>query len=66
MKVDIQLHFTNPTTPFRCKGIVRRCKQEGEKYYNVGIEFEPLGELKYAFLDGKVSELIELEQKGQS
>ena len=65
-KVDIQLNFTNSTTPFRCRGVVVRSKQESEKFYNIGIQFEPLSELKSAFLDGQVSELIDLEQKGKS
>ena len=62
-KVDVQLNFTNPTTPFRCSGKVVRSLQETERYYNVGIEFDPLSELKSAFLDGKISELIEIEEK---
>jgi len=65
-KVDIQLNFTKQTTPFRCKGVVVRCVAEGDKFYNIGIQFEPLSELKLAFLDGKISELIALEQKGKS
>jgi len=63
-KVDVQLNFTNPTTPFRCKGVVVRCKKENAKFFNIGVQFDPLGELKQSFLDGKVSELIALEQKG--
>ena len=41
-------------------------QKESEKFYNIGIQFEPLSELKHAFLDGKISELIDLEQKGKS
>ena len=52
-KVDIELNFTNRPLPFRCHGTVVRCVKENEKFYNIGIEFEPLTELKYAFLDGK-------------
>ena len=63
--LDIQINFTNPTTPFKCKGTVVRCQPQ-EKSYNIGIQFEPLSELKYAFLDGKVSELIALEKEGKS
>ena len=62
-KVDVQLSFTNPTTPFKCRGVVMRCHRESEKFYNIGIQFEPLSELKLAFIEGKVSELIDLEQK---
>jgi c-di-GMP-binding flagellar brake protein YcgR len=65
-KADIQLHFTNPTTPFKCQGVVVRSKKESDKFYNIGIEFQPLSELKQAFIDGKISELIDLEQKGKS
>ena len=63
-KVSIQLNFHTPSTPFRCKGVVVRCKHDGDKMYNIGIQFEPLDELKAAFLDGKVSELLALDQKG--
>jgi hypothetical protein len=66
MKVDVQLNFTGSTTPFKCHGVVVRSVREDDKFYNIGIEFEPLTELKYAFLDGKISELIDLEQKGKS
>ena len=65
-KIDIQLQFTNTTTPFRCCGTVVRCINEGERSYNVAIQFEPLSELKFAFLDGKISEIIGLEEKGKS
>jgi hypothetical protein len=65
VKVDIQLQFTNTTTLFKCQGTVVRCKQENERFYNLGIQFEPLSELKAAFLEGKISEIIALEQKGQ-
>jgi hypothetical protein len=62
-KVDVQLQFTNSTTPFRCTGLVVRSVKESEKFYNIGVQFDPLNELKYAFLLGQVAELIELEQK---
>ncbi|MDE1921433.1 MAG: PilZ domain-containing protein [Candidatus Omnitrophica bacterium] len=65
-QVDIQVHFKNPTTPFKCRGIVVRSRKVSETQYDIGIQFEPLGELKSAFLDGKVSELIELENKRKS
>jgi hypothetical protein len=64
-KVDIQLNFINPTTPFKCRGTVVRSVFKGDKFYDTGIQFEPLNELKFAFLDGKVAELIALEQKGK-
>jgi len=65
-RVDIQLNFTAPSTPFKCKGTVVRSHKENEKFYNIGIQFDPLDEIKFAFLDGKVAELIELEKKGKS
>ncbi len=65
-KVDIQLNFTHSTTPLKCSGVVVRSVKESDKFYNIGIQFEPLSELKHAFLDGIVSDLIALEQKGKS
>ncbi len=65
-RVEIQLTFVNTTTPFKCRGVVVHCKQENEKFHKIGIQFEPLSELKYAFLEGKVAELLELEKKGKS
>ena len=65
-KLDIQLNFANTTTPFKCSGTVVRCNKERERYYNLGVQFDPLNELKYAFLNGQVSELIDLEKKGKS
>jgi hypothetical protein len=63
-KVDIQLQFTDETsTPFKCRGAVVRCQKQNNKYYDVGVQFEPLGELKHAFLDGKISELMALEKR---
>lgn len=65
-KVDIQLNFTDTKTPFRCRGVVVRSKQESERIYNIGIQFEPLSEPKQAFLAGKISEIVALAQKGKS
>ena len=65
-KVDIQLNFTNPSTPFRCSGVVVRVRKDSERYFNIGIEFAPLSELKFAFLDGKVAELIAFEEKSKN
>ncbi len=65
-KVDVQLNFTNTTAPFRCRGVVARSVQESERFYNIGIQFEPLSELKHAFLAEKISEIIDFEQKGKS
>ena len=66
VKVAIQLNFPHTTTPFRCNGVVVRCRKEGVRLHILGIQFDPLTELKHAYLDGKVSELIELEKKGKS
>ena len=65
-KVDIQLNFPQPTTPFRCTGVVVRYEQENEKSYKIGIQFDPLGDVKQAFLEGKIAEIIAAEQKGKS
>ncbi len=65
-RADIQLQFNKPSTPFKCSGVVVRSRPESDKYFNIGIQFEPLTELKLAFIEGKVSELIELEQKGKA
>jgi len=65
-KVDVQLNFAESSTPLRCKGVVVRSLRENEKFYNVGIQFEPLDELKSAFLNAQVNELIAQEQKGKS
>jgi len=65
-KVDMQLQFTNTTTPFRCRGVVVRSRQESERFYNIGIQFEPLSAFKHAFLDERISEIIDSEQKGKS
>jgi len=65
-KLDIQLTFANTTTPFKCTGRAVRCFKEKERYYNVGVQFDPLNELKNAFLLGQVSELLDLEKKGNS
>jgi hypothetical protein len=65
-KVDVQLSFTHSSTPLKCHGLVVRSIKENEKFYNIGIQFEPLSELKAAFLDGKIAELIDLEKKGNS
>jgi len=64
-KIDIQIDFTRQTIPFRCKGTVVRCQRDGDRFYNLGIEFEHLSELKSAFIEEKVSELISLEKKGK-
>jgi hypothetical protein len=64
-KVDIQLNFTD-TAPFRCQGVVLRSRRENEKIYNISIQFEPLNETKLAFIEKKISEILDLEQKGKN
>jgi len=65
-KIDIQLNFTGTTTPFKCSGRVVRCFKEKDRFYNLGVQFDPLNELKNAFLLGQVSELLDLEKKEKS
>jgi hypothetical protein len=65
-KADIILNFRNSTPSFSCNGVVVRSRKEREKFYNTGIKFDPLSASKRAFLDERVSELIDLEQKGKS
>ncbi len=64
IKIDIQIDFTDRMTPFRCKGVVVHCQQESNKDYNVGVRFESLTDLQRHFLERKISELINLENKG--
>jgi hypothetical protein len=64
-KVDIQLQFPGTTTPFRCHGKIVRCMPAEKGLHNIGIQFDPLSELKHAFLDGKISDIIALEPKGE-
>jgi len=42
-----------------------RCKDEGNKLYGIGIQFEALSEEKHVFMEAKVAELIRLEKKGK-
>ena len=63
-KVDLQIDFINPSTPFKCKGTVVHCEEEKNSFCT-GIHFEPLNELKQGFLGGKISEFMAAEQEGQ-
>ncbi len=65
-KVDILLTFADSTSPLKCRGVVVRSFKGEEQFYNIGIQFDPLDEQRSSFLKGKVSELIDLEQKGKS
>ena len=65
-KVDVQLQFPNTTTLFKCRGLVVRCEQESEQFFNTGIQFEVLDEISYALLNGKISEIIRMEKKGKN
>lgn len=62
-RVDLRIDFTVPNMPFKCKGKVVRCEPKS-KMYDLGIMFEGLDDIKVAFLEGKVSELIEKESHG--
>ena len=67
VKVDIRINFSSHSTPFKCRGIVVRSHAEKDKrFYATGIQFEPLSDLKRAFLSAIISELIALEKKGQN
>jgi len=65
-KVDIQIQFTDTTTPFKCRGVVVRSETQMDRSYTLGIKFEPLSELKASFLDGKISEIVNFKPKGKS
>jgi len=62
-KVGMQINFEIPSTAFRCRGVVLRCIKQKEALYHIAIQFDPMDEVKYAFLESKVAELIELEKK---
>jgi len=63
IKVEIEIDFNDGTNALRCKGSVVRCRQESNKVYNIGIQFEPLGEAEQAYLDKKIAQLIHLGKK---
>jgi hypothetical protein len=62
-KVDIELDFPNSTTPFKCKGTVVRCVKEDEKFYDTGIQFDSLDDLKFSFISSQVSDLLNKEKE---
>ncbi len=62
-KLDIQLGLPNLADPFRCRGVVVRCFKEKEKYFNVGVRFEPLDEPKYILLAAQISQIINMAPK---
>ncbi len=64
--VDMRIDFTNPSIPFKCRGIIVRCMIETHARVEVGIEFEGLDEVKKSFLEGKISELIDKVDHGTS
>ena len=67
--LDIRIDFPSHSTPFKCKGRVVRCEEsadaEGKPFYVVGVEFEAMDEVKQAYLQGAVSDLIALHAKPQ-
>jgi hypothetical protein len=63
-RVDVELDFPNNSTPFKVSGSVVRCTREDDKFFNVGIQFDPLDDVKFAFLSGQISDLLSKE-KGQ-
>jgi hypothetical protein len=65
-KADIIINFINPTAFFKCRGKVILCQKENVKFFKIVIQFEPISEPNRVFLEGRISELIGLEQKGKS
>ena len=65
--LDISIEFPKHSTPFKCKAKVIRCEEgpavAGKIFYAVGLEFEPMDDVKYAYLQGAVSDLIALNEK---
>ena len=65
--LDIRIDFPSHSTPFKCKGKVVRCEEGpatgGKLFYVVGVEFEAMDEVKQAYLQGVVSDLIALHAK---
>ena len=66
MKVDIEIDFKDNTAPFRCKGVVVRCRQDDQDSYNVGVQFVSLSETNQAMLAEKISKFINLKEKDNS
>ena len=62
-KLDIQIDFTDKTPAFKCKGVVVRCQQVTNRDFQIGVQFDLLSQLKEAYLEGKISKLVMLEQK---
>ena len=69
LALDIRIDFPSHSTPFKCKGKVVRCEEspdgKGQLFYAVGVEFESMDEVKQAYLQGVVSDLIALHAKTQ-
>jgi Tfp pilus assembly protein PilZ len=65
-KVDIEINFNDSTPPFRCQGSVVRCRQQDNKVYNIGVQFGTLSEPNRVILEGKISQLLNLEKKDKS
>ena len=63
-KIDVQLNFDTASS-FKCQGTVVRSIRENDSFYNIGIQFVPLDEIKTAFLNTKIAKLIVLEQRGK-
>ena len=67
--LEVRVEFPHQSTPFKCKGKVAHCEHcidpQGKKFYAVGVEFEPMDELRQAYLQGVVSELIAINEKAK-
>ena len=67
--LEVSIEFPNQSTPFKCKARVVRCEEnwdgQGKKFYAVGAEFQPMDEVKQAYLEGAVSDLIAMHAKAK-
>ncbi len=64
--LEVSIEFPKQTTSFKCKARAVRCisiaDDSGQKLFAVGVEFEPMHDVKHAYLQGVVSDLIALEK----
>lgn len=64
-RVEVKVDFIHPSVPFKCPGIVTRCEEKGFGRFEMGVQFDSLDEIKRAFLEGKIAELIDKEKHGE-
>ncbi len=65
VRMQIKVDFTGSTTPFKCKAVVVRSERHDEQFFKTAVQFEGLDDVRLAFLEGKISELIALEKKAK-